>query len=66
MSASTPTAPSVKKPSKPSASPDVLELLPPPGFGFSGTAKFDRHDPASMVLAAELIRRGYTVVGEGA
>jgi hypothetical protein len=44
----------------------VLELLPPPGFGFSGTAKFDRHDPASMVLAAELIRRGYTVVGEGA
>ena len=31
-------------------------------MGFSGTAKFDINDPAAMAIAAELRRKGYTIV----
>jgi hypothetical protein len=55
---STRTARSPEKP----PTPDVVELRPPPEFGFSGTAKFDINDPASMGIAAELRKRGYTIV----
>jgi len=54
--ASTRTTPS---PPKPSPS-DIVELKPPPGLGFSGTAKFLAVDQAALI--EELIKRGYTRV----
>jgi hypothetical protein len=47
--------------SKPSPSDEtIVELKPPPDFGFSGTAKFDA--VAQAPLIAELLKRGYTKV----
>lgn len=61
MSASTPTARS-KQP-KPSPSSDIVEIQPPAGLGFSGTAKFDVHDPEAMKIVAHLTTHlGYTIV----
>jgi len=39
-----------------------VELAPPKDQGFSGTAKFMSVSQAALI--AELIRVGYTVVGE--
>jgi hypothetical protein len=46
---------------KPSQSEQaIVELQPPPAFGFSGTAKFLIVEDA--VLIEELLKRGYTRV----
>lgn len=37
----------------------VIELVPPAAFGFSGTAKFLAVSQSTLV--AELLKRGYTV-----
>jgi hypothetical protein len=39
---------------------ELVELRPPDGSGFSGTAKF--HPVAQAALIAELLKRGYTTV----
>jgi hypothetical protein len=55
---STRTAPST---SKASPSDDgIVELKPPPEFGFSGTAKFLAVEQAALI--ADLLARGYTRV----
>jgi hypothetical protein len=55
---STRTAPST---SKAFPSDDgIVELLPPPEFGFSGTAKLYAVESAALI--EELLKRGYTRV----
>lgn len=56
MSASTPIARLKQKWSTPA---DIVELLPPPEWGWGGTALIDGKDKATI---AELLRRGYTKV----
>jgi hypothetical protein len=52
---------STRTDSKPTASPsDIVELKPPPAFGFSGTVKYDRVADAATI--ALLQARGYTPV----
>jgi hypothetical protein len=41
-------------------SDEIIELLPPPDAGFSGTALL--YSVSQAVLVEELLRRGYTKV----
>jgi hypothetical protein len=41
----------------------IVEVKPPEGAGFSGTAKLLK--VAQAPLIAELLKRGYTIVNEG-
>jgi hypothetical protein len=52
------TEPSKPKPSL--SEQAIVELKPPPEFGFSGTAKFLVVEQAAEI--AELLKRGYTKV----
>ena len=56
--ASTRTAPSSAKPSP--SDDEIVELLPPPEFGFSGTHKVYRIAHADTLRM--LLAKGYTVV----
>ena len=53
---------SIRTESKPTPSPSdgVVELKPPPDFGFSGTAKLLAVEQAPLI--EELLKRGYTKV----
>ena len=57
--ASTTTA-TKPKPSPPDDCDVIVELLPPPDSGFSGTQKFYRQGNEAMI--AELLKRGYAMV----
>jgi hypothetical protein len=48
------------KPKPPPSDDDVVELQPPAGSGFSGTAKLLAVPNAALI--AELLKRGYTRV----
>jgi hypothetical protein len=58
--ANTRTAPSPETPSLSEPDEAVVELLPPAGSGFSGTARLLA--VAQAPLIAELLKRGYTKV----
>jgi hypothetical protein len=58
--ASTTSATKAKPSPPPSDDEALVELRPPPGAGFSGTAKF--YAVAQAPLIAELLKRGYTTV----
>ena len=53
------TEPSPSK-SKASPSDEIVELKPPPEFGFSGTVKYYAAEHSALIV--ELLKRGYTRV----